>query len=108
MKNGIEWEKGRGEGHWSEGVVAIQLRRTDGQDQADSNGGGEEWSDSGLYSERQLARFDNSIGWGSWEVGNREESKITAKFGLRLGSPQKELIWGKEQGFAFGHVRFQV
>ena len=45
-----------------EGRVARPERlvtKIHGQDQADNNGGGKKWSDSGLHSVRQLAGFAN-------------------------------------------------
>lgn len=56
--------------------------------------------------------FDDWIGRRRWEVGNREESKITATSGLRGRHPQEETVWGKEQDFGFGcqvlHVDIEV
>lgn len=37
--NRLKWEKVE-EGHWSEGICAIQVRVIDGQEQAGSDGGG--------------------------------------------------------------------
>lgn len=47
-----------------------------GQDPAGNSAGGKKWSDSGLYSARQLAGFANWTGWATeWrEMGRRQWS----------------------------------
>lgn len=58
--------------------------------QAGSHGDGEKWATSGLYFERILAGFADWIRIRS--VRRREESKTTAKFGLRSGRLQEEQV----------------
>lgn len=88
-------------------LSVIQVRKNGGQEQAGSSGGVRNcqilayiWKDSHL---ELLNGLDEES-----RQGNREESKITAEFGLRWGRPWEECFGRKEHEFGFGRAGFQA
>lgn len=83
------------------------MRKNGGQEQGGSNGGGQKWSDSELYLEREMAGVAEWIGWGGWRVGVREELKVTAEFGLRWGIQWRSALAGKNKTLVFAMLGFR-